>query len=183
MLHRLLIISFLTFSFCVLNPLLAQSESEMLKSILQDQWVLKYKKLKKELEQKAGNIKSMPGLTESQTQEFKEEYNKTSNLLQDWLSDFSKSLKERETYEGIKARGTIVNEGLQEVLTNIEKYYIDNFSFQYDFVTQTHDKNPLKYEITASNFQLMTSAPDKEQTNKLSKEIRKPLTPLRWNDF
>jgi SPX domain protein involved in polyphosphate accumulation len=134
--HKLLILLF-WFPLFAAHPATSQTakDKEVIRAILTNQWITKYKKLKSDLENKAAQVKNMEGISESDMKALEKSYAETTLRLDAWLEHLVNLVAENNaTCLADLSHGDmpeVLRSELQEVFT----FYSNDFSTRYEEVT------------------------------------------------
>jgi hypothetical protein len=169
------------------SPAIAQHEDKVVSKILQDEWVSKYRKIKVDLENKAGNFKDMEGVSEKDFAVMKKSYMEVSARLNDWLKSFAKNCMLPETYQLMEQTGSPVNEMLKADLMDIISLYENTFNSRYEEITGLRQRNAIfsnaKLNKDANQHTALNVDYAKIEGDEVSKRIRKPLEVAHWKEL
>jgi len=184
--RHFLLFQVLVFTLCFVKPAFSQNkDKEAVKTIMTNQWVSKYKKLKTDLENKAIFIKNMENISERDLAKLKKSYTATSKMLDTWLDHLVVSIHDKnETMEQI-AQGDI-NSELKEELQKIFTFYADNFSTFYEETTGQKSNFVIdspKTEDSESNEETAWTQEKPIEVDFLLSNVKKPLRPNNWNSI
>jgi len=184
--RHFLLFPVLVLTFFILNPAISQSkDKEVVKSIMTNKWVNKYKKLKMDLENKAIYVKNMEDLNDEELAKVKASYLTTSKMLDAWLDHLVESIHSKnETLDQI-AHGDI-NSDLKEELQRIFTFYADDFSTLYEQTTGQKstiviDSPSTDESENSSTASLLLDKP--VEVDFLLANVKKPLSPNNWNSI
>jgi hypothetical protein len=169
------------------NPSTGQSK-EALKSILANSWVKKYKKLKKDLEEKASFVKNMKNISESDLKIMETSYSKTSERLDAWLLHFAESIENDEKTITYLNEGSISPE-LKTELVGIFTYYANEYSTKFEDLTGIQTKTLITHQVlngeekSEDNSKIEMPTNGKIDKNYLLANVIKPLKPSAWNSI
>jgi len=183
--HKLLILLF-ALPLIVLNPALSQSK-EVVKTIMTNQWVTKYKKLKTDLENKAAFIKNMENLSSKDLATIKKSYVETTFMLDSWLNHLVTSIQEDKTKNLEQLANGNITDDLKEELQEIFTFYANDFSTKYEDVTGIKNSavigSPIMgQENTEISTEVYSSSSEVDMDMLLAK-VKKPLSPSDWNSI
>jgi len=182
--QKLLIILFALPLF-VLNPAHSQSK-EIVKTVMTNQWITKYKKLKTDLENKAAFIKNMENISEKDLVLIKNSYSETSFLLDTWVNHLVQSLEENKSGNLEQLANGDIAPDLKAELQKLFTFYANDFSTKYEDVTGQKSN----FVVGAPTEQPVTGATNSTETpsttidkDVLMARIKQPLTPSDWNSI
>lgn len=182
--QKILIILFALPLF-LLNPALSQSK-EVLQTILTNQWVMKYKKLKTDLENKAAYVKNMDKISERDLTKMKKSYNATNVLLDDWIEHLAVSIQNGSDLEQLAHGG--ISEDLKKELEIIFSFYANDFSTKFEeltgqeasFVIGAPGNDNEADPANGTGLQPTEKNIDREF---LTAKVKKMLVPSDWNSI
>jgi hypothetical protein len=186
MTRKLLILAFALPIF-FLNPAGAQSkDKEVVRVIMQNQWITKYKKLKTDLENKAAYVKNLEKISDRDLGAIKGSYVETSRMLDAWLDHFVNSIHQNKasSFENL-SHGEISQE-LKDELQTIFTFYANDFSTMYEDITGEEPKvvtNLGESETENSDSDLRISQDANIEMELLIAKVKTPLTPMAWNSI
>lgn len=183
--QKLLIILFALPLF-VLNPARSQSK-EIVKTVMTNQWITKYKKLKTDLENKAAFIKNMENISEKDLVLIKKSYAETSYLLDAWVNHLVKSLEENKSGNLEQMANGDIAPDLKAELQELFTFYANDFSTKYEDITGQKSSFVVGAP-TEQNDDETTSATETAQVTPIDKDIlvariKQPLSPSDWNSI
>jgi len=183
--QKLLIILFALPLF-VLNPAHSQSK-EIVKTVMTNQWITKYKKLKTDLENKAAFIKNNENVSEKDLILIRKSYTETSILLDAWVNHLVQSLEENKSGNLEQLANGDIAADLKEELQVLFTFYANDFSTKYEDITGQKSSfvvgaptDQSGTESTASTETSQTTTIDKDV---LMARIKQPLMPTDWNSI
>ena len=179
--QKLLIIAF-ALPLILINPLFAQSK-DALKTIMTNQWVKKYKKLKTDLEDKAGFVKTLENVSEADQQLIKASYQQTSKMLDHWLDHLVASIEKNNDVAMAKLAEGSMDEELKAELLEIFSFYSNDFTTKYEEVTGIETKTVVTHaRLMEDGSMEPTVVPTgKVERDFLISNVKKPLQPANWN--
>ncbi len=162
----------------------AQSKDEIVTQLLQNDWVKKYRRIKIDMENKAGNIKD--ARSEEEIARLKDDYVRTRSLMEKWVEGLTEELRKDNTLSNMLASPAYLPENLKEELENLYAYYEDNFNTTYEQIIGINQRN------LVVNFSVNTSDTSEQFTKytamnlnqfDLKKDLAKMLEPNSWKSI
>lgn len=185
---RKLLLAALALPLILVNPIFGQSK-ETAKVIMTNHWVKKYKKLKADLEDKAGFVKTATNISEAEKQTVKESYLATSKKLDIWLDHLVTAIEKKDGAFMQQLSEGNMDQDLKEELLDIFAFYSSEFQLVYDEVTGMKSKmlfshSKLMGEAENQSFEANWSGtPEKIQRDFLISNVKQPLQPAPWNSL
>jgi hypothetical protein len=183
--QKLLIILFALPLF-VLNPAHSQSK-EIVKTVMTNQWITKYKKLKTDLENKAAFIKNMENISEKDLVLIKNSYSETSFLLDTWVNHLVQSLEENKSGNLEQLANGDIAPDLKAELQELFTFYANDFSTKYEDITGQKSNfvvgAPTDQAVTETTSSTENSPSTTIDKDVLMARIKQPLTPSDWNSI
>lgn len=181
-----LLLSALAIALILVNPIFGQSK-ETAQVILNNHWVKKYKKLKNDLEDKAGFVKTAENISSSEKENIKEAYQITSKMLDSWLDHLLTKIEKKDgPFLQELSQGQMDPE-LKEELLEIFAFYSSEFQVLYEEVTGQNTKMVLSHsklmsdnESSGDQFSWNATAENILKEYLIS-NVKQPLRPADWN--
>lgn len=180
--RKLLVILF-ALPILLMSPVFAQSQ-ETVQTIMTNNWVKKYKKLKTDLENKAVHVKDMDNISKADRTNIEKSYEETSRRLELWLDNLITQIDlNNQVVLNHLASGGMEPE-LKSELLGIFTFYSNNFATQYEDITGEG------VQAIMSNSKLMEDGEQnsniKVPVGKVEKEflianVKMPLSPTAWD--
>jgi hypothetical protein len=151
-----------------------------MKMFMNNEWILKYKKLKNDLENKAATIKDMEELSEKNIAELKESYGRTSLMLESWLLEVVTALETAQPEQMSNLSKGNLNPELEAGFNELLTAYANDFSTQYEEVTGLTDNFVLSMNAERAETTNASPSTIKFEKNELLAGV-KQLLPNDWN--
>lgn len=179
---KIVLVLVVLFSINQTNPTFAQS-SDLLKTVLSNSWVKKYKKLKSDLEEKAYVAKSMENISESDLKSIEKSYKKTSKMLEAWVDHLVADLEKNNHQIIYKMSEGSISEDLKKELLDIFTFYANDFSTLYEEATGLKSRTIFTHSALLEDGQQaldIEAGKLKVEKNFLLANVKKPLSPTDW---
>lgn len=181
-----LLLSALAIALILVNPIFGQSK-ETAQVILNNHWVKKYKKLKNDLEDKAGFVKTAENISAAEKENIKEAYQTTSKMLDSWLDHLLATIEKKDgPFMQQLSEGNMDPE-LKEELLEIFAYYSSEFQVMYEEVTGQNTKMVISHSklmsdnVPSGDQASWNATPEKILKEYLISNVKQPLRPAPWN--
>lgn len=179
---RIIAFSVLSFFLIAESKAFAQSR-ETMKVLMGNEWIGRYKKLKYDLENKVARAKDMENLSEKNIADIRDNYVRTSLMLENWLMRVVESVELNSQYQiQYLSKGDLSPE-LQESFRGIVTSYANDFTSDYEEITGIRENLVLKlpnHEVSQPGND--TALEWKIQRDDLMACIM-PLLPNDWNSI
>lgn len=159
----------------------AQSKDEVVTQLLQNDWVKKFRRIKTDMESKAGNLKDAKN--EEELARLKDDYMRTRSMMEKWVESLSEELRKENTLSNMLQTPNYLPENLKEELETLYAFYEDNFNTTYEQIVGVNQKNPVvNFAISSSDDQKMFSSYSSSNFDSmnLKKDLAKVLEPNTW---
>jgi hypothetical protein len=173
------------FLFLICFSFSAFAEStDKVKVLMTSKWISKYKKLKKDIENKASTVKDMDQIDDSDYNALRNSYSETSKKLEVWLLHLENTLEKGEPSDMEFFASGVLNPALEKELQEIGTFYANDFSTLYEEITGIKSRCfiNLSEDNAGSNGVLPTNIVWKFEHEELSASLQ-PLRPLDWNSL
>lgn len=183
--HKLLILLF-WFPLLAAHPATSQTakDKEVIRAILTNQWITKYKKLKSDLENKAAHVKNMKGVSESDLNSIEKSYAETTLRLDAWLEHLINLVAENNSTCLIDLSHGDMPEILKTELQEVFTFYSNDFSTRYEDVTGEESgvaiDTPKKQSENINWSFTSEGSLDREF---LMARLKEPLSPTSWSSI
>ena len=168
--------------FLLASPAFSQSK-ELVRAIMTNPWVAKYKKLKRDLENKVAYLKNMDGLPEDKLNAMKKSYTQTQMRLDLWINHLTETVAGGNSDSRERLAQGDLDDNLKEELRDIFSFYSNDFIFRFEETTGQNPAYVFDTESSEKNGnslnaqELLTEKTDKEA---LMSRIKNSLEPLSW---
>lgn len=155
--------------------------------MLTNHWVKKYKKLKTDLEDKAGFVKTANNINETDKQLIKVSFLETSKKLDQWLDHLVYTIETKDGKALQQMSEGNIDPELKEELLDIFAFYSNEFQLKYEEVTGQQSKMVFSHSKLMSEGEVgphvWTGSNDKIQKDFLISNVKQPLQPASWNSL
>jgi len=178
------VIAFSIFSFFLMAESRAFAQSrETMKVLMGNEWIGRYKKLKYDLENKVARAKDMENLSEKNIADIRDNYVRTSLMLENWLMRVVESVELNNQYQiQYLSKGDLSPE-LQESFRGIVTTYANDFTSDYEEITGIREN----FVLRLPNNKVSQSGNDTAVEWKIQREdlmaCIMPLLPNDWNSI
>lgn len=151
-------------------------------------WVKKYKKLKSDLEDKAGYVKTSETISEADKKNIKKSYLETSKRLEIWLDHLVSTIEHKDGQALQQLSEGNIDQELKAELLDIFAFYSNEFQLLFEEVTGQEAKmvvthTRLMSEVDQEKSVHWNGSNDKIQREFLISNVKKPLQPAAWNSL
>jgi|GEM_PF-1520723 len=162
----------------------AQTKNEVVSQLLQNDWVKKYRRIKLDMENKAGNLKDAKN--EEEIARLKDDYIRTRSLMEKWVENLAEELRKESTLSNMLASPAFIPENLKEELESLYAFYEDNFNTTYEQISGVNQKN-LVVNLTSNPVNSDVKNPKYTSMAfgqfDLKKDLEKILEPNSWKSI
>lgn len=183
--HKLLLLLFWIPLFSA-HPATSQTakDKEVIRAILTNQWITKYKKLKSDLENKAAYVKNMESVSESDMKSLEKSYAETTLRLDAWLEHLVNLVAENNATCLENLSHGDLPEVLRDELQDVFTFYSNDFSTRYEEVTGLESgvaiDTPKKL---AADINWDFPGEGTVARDLLMARVKQPLSPSSWNSI
>jgi|GEM_PF-3262735 len=184
---RKILLAALALPLILLNPITGQSKNTD-EVVMTNHWVKKFKKLKSDLEDKAGYVKTSENISEADKKIIKKSYLETSKRLEMWLDHLVTTIETKDGQALQQLSEGNIDQELKEELLEIFSYYSNDFQLHFEEITGQEAKMVVSHtrlmsECEAPNAQQLNNRNDNIQRDFLISNVKKPLQPAAWNSL